>query len=499
MIQKSSSRSTPLFTRLREHSATRPHQFHIPGHKCGRGMDPEFREFIGDNALSIDLINIAPLDDFHQPHGIIHQAEELAAAAFGSKQTFFSVQGTSTAIMAMIMAVCGPGEKLLLPRNAHRSVMAAMVLSGAIPVFLRPEVDVDLCIAHGVLLETVVDALQAQPDIRALLLTNPTYFGVCADVAAMARLVHDRGIPLLVDEAHGAHLYFHTELPPSAMQSGADAAATSMHKLCGSLTQSSVLNLQGDLISRDRVRTMLSLLTTTSTSYLLLSSLDAARRHMVVHGRELLDRALCLANYARTEINRIPGLYCFGQEKVGIRSSHYRFDPTKLCISVKDLGVSGLVIERMLRDQFQIEVELSDPHNILCVVTIADVASDIDHLLYALRAVSSSFAPTPTSRVRIPELPEHVLAISPRQALFAKTERVVTAEAAGQVAAEFVTVYPPGIPLLVPGEVITQDDIDYIRWHQRLGFPIQGPEDKSIAHLKVVSETADYGQSRLAL
>lgn len=477
----------PLFTRLREHSDAHPYQFHIPGHKCGRGMDPEFRAFIGDNALSIDLVNIAPLDDLHQPHGAIHQAEQLAARAFGARETFFSVQGTSTAIMAMIMAVCGPGQRILVPRNAHRSVMAALVLSGAVPVFLPPELDPDVGIAHCVSLPTVAAAIAAHPDARALLLVNPSYFGVCTDLAAIVRMAHDRDLPVLVDEAHGAHLYFHQQLPQSAMQAGADAAAVSMHKLGGSLTQSSLLNLQGDLVSAEHVRAMLSLLTTTSTSYLLLSSLDAARRHMVTHGKYGLERAIGLASYARAEINRIPGLYCFGEEICATRTSARSCDPTKLCVTVKGLGLSGLAVEQALRSEFRIEAELSDPYNVLFVVTIADTPQDIDCLLMALRRIASLYGPSPVRHIQLPILLEHTLAIAPRQAFFADTRRVPLARAAGHAAAEFVTVYPPGIPLLVPGELISQDDIDYIGRHQRLGFFVQGPEDRSLMTLRVVA------------
>ena len=268
----------PLFRGLVEHARKNRIPFHIPGHKRGMGMDPAFREYLGENALAIDLINIAPVDDLHHPQGMIKEAQELAAEAFGAERSFFSVQGTSGAIMAMILAAVGPGEKILIPRNVHKSVLTAVVLSGVRPVFMEPEIDRVRGVAHGVSLATVRRRLEQHPDAKAVLVVNPTYFGVCADLRGIAEVVHERGIPLLVDEAHGAHLYFHPELPISAMEAGADAAATSVHKLGGSLTQSSILNVQGDRISSDRVQAVLSMLTTTSTSYILLASLDAARR-----------------------------------------------------------------------------------------------------------------------------------------------------------------------------------------------------------------------------
>ncbi len=480
---------TPLFTGVVEHARRSPIPFHIPGHKRGRGMAPEFREFIGENALSIDLVNIAPVDDLHRPRGIIREAQELAAKAFGADHTFFSVQGTSGAIMAMVMATCGPGDKILVPRNVHKSVMAAIVFSGAIPIFMQPEIDYNLGVAHGVSLATVRKTLAEHPDARAVLVINPTYFGVCADLRGIVELAHSYGIPVLVDEAHGAHIHFHERLPLSAMQAGADLAATSVHKLGGSLTQSSILNLKGNLVSPHRVQVVLSMLTTTSTSYLLLTSLDVARKQLATRGREMLDQALELADYARREINRIPGLYCFGEEIIGDRSSSYDWDPTKLCITVKELGVTGIEVERTLREEFNIEVELSDLYNILCVVSIGDTKREIDTLLHALRTLAARYyrsRPANRVHVRVHETPQ--LAISPRAAFYAPSESVPLREAAGRIMAEFVMVYPPGIPILCPGEIITQENIDYIIEHLRLGYPVQGPEDQRLERLKVVKE-----------
>lgn len=256
---------TPLFTGLMRHAARETVPFHIPGHKRGLGMDPAFRQFIGQGALSIDLINIAPVDDLHHPHGMIKEAQDLAAAAFGADRTFFSVQGTSGAIMTMVMSTCGPGDKILVPRNVHKSVLTAIVLSGARPVFMSPELDYDLGVAHGVSLATVRGTLAQHPDARAVLVINPTYFGVCADLRGIVAEAHSYDIPVLVDEAHGVHVHFHDALPASAMQAGADMAATSVHKLGGSLTQSSILNVRDGLVNPGRVQTVLSMLTTTST------------------------------------------------------------------------------------------------------------------------------------------------------------------------------------------------------------------------------------------
>lgn len=478
---------TPLFSGLLHHAARQTVPFHIPGHKRGKGMDPEFRDFIGEAALSIDLINIAPVDDLHHPQGMIKEAQELAAQAFGADRTFFSVQGTSGAIMTMIMATCNPGDKLLIPRNVHKSVLTAVVLAGVKPVFMQPELDPNLGVAHGVSLITVRETLRRHPDAKALVVVNPTYFGVCIDLAGIVEEAHEYGIPVLVDEAHGAHVYFHPELPPSAMEAGADMAATSIHKLGGSLTQSSILNLREGLVSPGRVQTVLSMLTTTSTSYILLASLDAARRYLAVAGREQLDGALRLARETRERINNIPGLWCLGPETIGDRTSSYALDETKLCVSVKDLGITGVEAERLLRDEFRIEVELSDLYNILCVISFGDSQASVDALVAALGEISARCSDRWQSRpiqVRLPEPPE--LAVAPRDAFYAETESVPLRESAGRVAAEFVMVYPPGIPILLPGERITHRNVVYIEKHISAGLPVQGPDDETLAMLRVL-------------
>lgn len=479
----------PLFEGLLEYARKKRIPFHIPGHKRGKGMDPEFRNFVGDNVLSIDLINIAPVDDLHHPQGMIKEAQELAARAFGADRTFFSVQGTTGANLAMILAAVEPGDKILIPRNVHKSILTAIVLSGARPVFMEPEIDTERGVAHGVCLATVRRCLAEHPDVKAVLVVNPTYFGVCADLKGIAEVVHERGIPLLVDEAHGAHLYFHPELPMSAMEAGADAAATSMHKLGGSLTQSSVLNVQGDRISSDRVQAVLSMLTTTSTSYILLASLDAARRHLATRGRELLTRTLALAERARRAINAIPGLKCLGPEVIGDRSSSYDLDPTKLCITVTGLGITGAEVEILLREEYGIEVELSDLYNVLCLITPGDTEESVDRLVTALAKIAAGcFQKRPQREVvvRVPKMPP--LAMSPREAFYARTEKVPLFASEGRIMAEFLMVYPPGIPLLLPGERITAAVLEYIGEHMAAGLPVQGLEDPTLREVRVVSE-----------
>lgn len=479
-------KQTPLFSGLLEHINKNPIQFHIPGHKKGQGMSPEFRDFIGSNALAIDLINIAPLDDLHHPKGMILKAEQLAAEAFGADYTFFSVQGTSGAIMSMIMSVCAPGEKIIVPRNVHKSVMSAIIFSGAVPIFVHPVMDQKLGISHGITTESVQKALEHHPDAKAVLVINPTYFGVSADLAAIVDLAHQYEIPVLVDEAHGVHIHFHEDLPMSAMQAGADMAATSVHKLGGSLTQTSILNVREGLVSANRVKSVISMLTTTSTSYILLASLDTARKQLALYGHDMADESIQLAEIARRELNHIPGIYCVGREILGGPAT-YAMDPTKLIIHVKELGITGYQVEKWLREHYRIEVELSDLYNILCIVTPGDNDETIGALIQALRDLSAEFYLKQTIEsvtVTLPKIP--ALALTPRDAFYSETEIVPLRESQGRIIAEFIMIYPPGIPVFLPGEIITQENIDYIQANLAVGLPVQGPEDESIETIRVI-------------
>ncbi|MFS0637606.1 aminotransferase class I/II-fold pyridoxal phosphate-dependent enzyme [Mesobacillus foraminis] len=480
---------TPLFTALKKHAESNPVQFHIPGHKKGNGMDPEFREFIGENALSIDLINIGPLDDLHLPKGIIKQAQDLAAQAFGADLTFFSVQGTSGAIMAMIMSVCDPGDKILVPRNVHKSIMSAIVFSGAIPIFIHPEVDPNFGISHGITPHSIERALLLHPDTKAVLVINPTYFGISGDLKKIVEIAHKRNIPVLVDEAHGAHIHFYRELPLSAMEAGADMAATSMHKLGGSMTQSSILNLRGKLVSPKRVQAVLSMLTTTSTSYILLASLDAARKSLATEGKALLEDTIFKAEETRARINEIDHLHCMGREVLE-SSASVAMDPTKLLISVKELGITGYKVEKWLREKFNIEVELSDLYNILCIITPGDSEEDLRILVQALSNLSLEYRSEANkhvdSSVLLPEIPS--LALTPRDAFYAETEVIPLEQSAGRITAEFVMVYPPGIPIFIPGEIITEENLVYTRKNIDAGLPVQGAEDDQLKTLRVIKE-----------
>jgi lysine decarboxylase len=368
--------------------------------------------------------------------------------------------------------------------------MTAIVFSGATPIFIHPEIDKNLGISHGITTDAVEKALEQNPDAKGVLVINPTYFGISADLKRIVEIAHSYEVPVLVDEAHGVHIHFHEDLPLSAMQAGADMAATSVHKLGGSMTQSSVLNVRDGLVSPQRVQSILSMMTTTSTSYLLLASLDVARKQLATKGRELIEKTIELAEYTREQINNIENIYCIGKEIIGTKAT-FDYDPTKLIIPVYELGLTGYDVENWLREKYQIEVELSDLYNILCIITPGDTKNEVDTLIAALKELANERQLTNDihdikERILLPDIP--VLALTPRDAFYAETEIVPFEESAGRIIAEFIMVYPPGIPIFIPGEIISEENLTYITKNLEAGLPVQGPEDPTLKTLRVIKE-----------
>jgi len=481
---------TPLFTVLKDVYAKKNiTPFHVPGHKQGNGMDKEFLEFIGRNPLKIDVTIFKMVDGLHHPTSYIKQAQELAADAYGVNQSFFAVNGTSGAIQAMILAVVKSGEKILVPRNVHKSVSAGIILSGAIPVYMNPEIDNNLGIAHGVKPHTVEKMLEQHPDVKAVLIINPTYYGVATDIKKIADIVHDFDLPLIVDEAHGPHLHFHEDLPISAVDAGADICCQSTHKIIGAMTQMSLLHVNSDRVSPSRIQQILSLLHTTSPSYPLMASLDCARRQIATNGRELISKAIDLANFTRSELNKIPGVFSFGEEIVGTEGV-FAFDPTKLSISIKEMGITGFELERILIEEYDIQMELSDFYNVLGVITLGDSKESVTKLIDALKDISLRFFNTkdvkPIKSIRIPSVPEQVLI--PREAFYSETNVIPFDESEGKICAEMIMAYPPGIPIITPGERISKEIVDYVYELKETKTQLQGMEDSELNTIKVIEE-----------
>ena len=482
-------KNAPIYEALEEFRARRVVPFDVPGHKRGRG-NPELVELLGQKCVGLDVNSMKPLDNLCHPVSVIRAAEELAAEAFGAAHAFLMVGGTTSSVQAMILSVCGRNDKIILPRNVHRSVINAMILCGAHPVYVNPEVDERLGIPLGMRMEQVDKAIRENPDARAVLVNNPTYYVICSNLPEIVKLAHAHGMKVLADEAHGTHLYFGENLPISAMAAGADLAAVSMHKSGGSLTQSSLL-LAGPSMSEGHIRQMINLTQTTSGSYLLMASLDISRRNLALRGREDFARVVVLAEYARKEINEIGGYDAYSRELIN-GDSVFDFDVTKLSIYTYGIGLAGIEVYDLLRDEYDIQTEFGDLGNLLAYVSIGDRKQEIERLVGALAEVKRRFQKKGTW-MQVPEyLSPHVV-VTPRDAFYALKESLPIAETKGRVCSEFVMCYPPGIPILAPGEEITEDILKYIESAREKGCSLTGSEDPDVQRLNVVNEnTLDW-------
>lgn len=477
-----SQEDAPIYEALQRFRRMRIVPFDVPGHKRGRG-NPELVDLLGEKCVGIDVNSMKPLDNLCHPISVIKDAENLAAEAFHANHAFLMVGGTTSAVQAMVLSCCKKGDKIILPRNVHRSVINALVLCGAKPVYVNPDVDQRLGIALGMKVSQVEQAIKNNPDAVAVLVNNPTYYGICSDLRTIVKLAHEHGMKVLADEAHGTHFYFGENMPVSAMDAGADMASVSMHKSGGSLTQSSLL-LIGNEVNQGHVRQIINLTQTTSGSYLLLSSLDISRRNLALRGREAYTKVAELADYAREEINKIGGYYAFSEElKNG--NSIYDFDPTKLSVHTLEIGLAGIEVYDILRDDYDIQIEFGDIGNILAYLSIGDRRQEVERLVSALSEVKRRYQKDKTGMLSQEYMEPHVVT-TPQESFYAEKESLPLHETAGRVCSEFVMCYPPGIPILAPGEMITNEIIEYILYAKGKGCSMTGPEDAEITRLNVL-------------
>lgn len=472
----------PIYEALERFKRMRVVPFDVPGHKRGRG-NPELVELLGEGCVSIDVNSMKPLDNLCHPISVIKEAEELAAEAFGAANAFLMVGGTTSAVQSMVLTACKRGDKIILPRNVHRSVINALVLCGAKPVYVNPDMDHKLGIALGMKVSQVEQAIAEHPDAVAILVNNPTYYGICSNLKAIVELAHRHNMLALADEAHGTHFYFGEDMPVSAMAAGADMASVSMHKSGGSLTQSSFL-LIGQNVSEGYTRQIINLTQTTSGSYLLLSSLDISRRNLALRGREEFAKVRALAQYARSEINAIGGYYAYCREIIN-ENSIYDFDVTKLSVHTLDIGLAGIEVYDILRDEYDIQIEFGDIGNILAYISIGDRRQDIERLVSALAEIKRRYQKDKAGMLSQEYIDPQVV-VTPQEAFYAEKESLPIGETAGRVCSEFVMCYPPGIPILAPGEKITQGILEYIEYAKMKGCSMTGPEDPDIGHLNVL-------------
>ena len=472
----------PIYEALERFRKMRVVPFDVPGHKHGKG-NPELVELLGEKCVGIDVNSMKPLDNLCHPVSVIREAEELAAEAFGAAHAFLMVGGTTSSVQSMVLSCCKRGDKIIMPRNVHRSAINALVLCGAQPIYVNPDVDCRLGISLGMRLEQVEAAIRNNPDAVAVFVNNPTYYGVCSDLRSIVKLAHEHGMLVLADEAHGTHFYFGEGLPVSAMAAGADIAAVSMHKSGGSLTQSSFL-LTGPGVSVGHVRQIINLTQTPSGSYLLLSSLDISRRNLALRGRREFEKVIGLAEYAREEINNIGGYYAFSEELVN-GNSIFAFDRTKLSVHTLEIGLAGIEVYDILRDEYDIQIEFGDIGNILAYLSIGDRRQEVERLVSALAEVKRRYKKDRAGMLTQEYIDPKVVA-TPQEAFYAPKESLPLEETAGRICSEFVMCYPPGIPILAPGEEITEDILDYIVYAKEKGCSMTGPEDAGIRRLNVL-------------
>ena len=456
--------------------------FDVPGHKRGRG-NPELVELLGEKCVGIDVNSMKPLDNLGHPISIIRDAEELAADAFGASHAFLMIGGTTSSVQTMILSTCKAGDKIILPRNVHKSAINALVLCGAIPIYIEMSVNPKIGIALGLENDRVSKAIKDHPDAKAILINNPTYYGICSDLRGLTEMAHEADMLVLVDEAHGAHLHFTDKLPISAMDAGADMAAVSMHKSGGSLTQSSLL-LIGEQMNPEYVRQIINLTQSTSASYLLMASLDISRRNLALRGKESFEKVIELSEYARREINAIGGYYAYSKELIdGV--SVCDFDVTKLSVYTQGIGLTGIEVYDLLRDEYDIQIEFGDIGNILAYISIGDRIQDIERLVGALADIKRLYSRDGNDLIA-GEYIQPELVLSPQEAFYSERKSLTLDESVGQVCGEFVMCYPPGIPILAPGERITREIVDYIQFAKERGCSLQGTEDPEVNHINVI-------------
>jgi len=477
---------TPLFDALVSLAESRKVSFHTPGHKSGKGISTRFRKFVGPKIFTIDLTTLDEVDCLQRPVGVIKEAQELAAEAYGADHSFFLVNGTTGGNHAMVLSAANPGDEVLVARNAHKSILTGIILSGAIPRFFPPAFDPELGILLNVTAHEARRATERHPNAKILSLTSPNYYGVAADLRSIVSDAKRRGILVLVDEAHGPHLHFHPMLPTSALDAGVDVCVQSTHKILGGMTQSSMLHLKGRDIDHSRMVRLLQLLQSTSPSYILMASLDLARMQMATEGEKLLGKAIDLAKDARDRINRISGLFCFGE--ADLPGSDFFLDVTKLTICVKRLGLSGFEASSILNAEFGVQVEMADLFNILVIVSIGDRREDLDRLVAALdglarrgvRAMNRRTIPCP-----LPPMGQQ-LHLPPREAFFAPSEHLPLVKAEGRISSDIVTIYPPRVPLLRPGQELPSSTIDSLPSLASSGATIAGALADGEASIRVM-------------
>ncbi|ABW27641.1 aminotransferase class I/II-fold pyridoxal phosphate-dependent enzyme [Acaryochloris marina] len=476
----------PLWQALQDSAHSNQIAFHTPGHKRGRGLPAAILQHFGSALGSADLPELPELDNLFAPEAAILEAQVLAAQLFGAEQTWFLTNGSTCGILAALLTVCGPGAQIIVPRNLHTSVISGLVLSGAVPIFVQPTLDSQLNLAHSLSVQDVQLAFETYPQTKAIFLIHPTYEGVCGDVSAIATFAHDHDIPLIVDEAHGPHFAFHPQFPQSALAAGADLVVQSTHKMLGALTQAAMLHVQGLLIDRKRLSQTLQLVQSTSPNYLLLASLDATRHQLAHAGLNVMEQVLTLANKAHTQLNHLPNYRPW--DPIGTTPGCIALDQTRLTIPIEPFGDQAYDLDQTLIDTYRISAELITPDHLTFLITLGNTEDDIDQLLCALRELYHPPLHPSSLAYSTNKLPIALPVLSPREAYWYSSEVVPVLKAVDRISTESICPYPPGIPILLPGERIQKQDLDWLLQLKQQGGIITGCSDLRFQTLKVVRE-----------
>ena len=462
---------TPYFTKLKMYANSERLQFDVPGHKLGK-IENELTEAIGLSVFKYDVNGVDGLDNLNLPKGVIEESQQLFAEAFHADRAFFLTGRTTLGILAIIMTAAKAKEKVIMPRNVHKSIISSLIMSGAIPIFVEPQIDQDLGIANHMPYERLEAKIKEHPDAKAVLVINPTYFGVASDIKKIVELAHQYDMMVLADEAHGSHMVFSDQLPLTAMQAGADMSATSIHKTSGSLTQSSAILTRGDRVSYRRLISTIHLVQSTSPNALLLASLDVSRKYMYFNAENRFNEILPEIRKIREKINLIQGIQAYGEEHFQSLGAT-KYDETKMIIQVSELGLTGFEAYRILSREYGVQVELAESNILLCVFTVATTKEDLKGLYDALLKLSIHHKKeqldikTYRPKGHFPEA-----FVRPRSAYHAPSTYVDYDQAIDEIAAESVMIYPPGIPILIPGEKISQDLIESLKFYKSQGSTI---------------------------
>lgn len=493
-MNKEKQNNTPFFSEMKKYIESDPTCFDVPGHKMGN-FDNDLEEYAGKTLYKLDVNAPIGLDNLYHPHGVIKEAEDLLADLYNVDEALFSINGTTGGIMTMIIGTIDAKEKIILPRNVHKSIINSLILSGAYPIFVMPDTDPETGIANGVKIDNYIKAMDENPDAKAVFVINPTYFGVTSNIKKLAKEAHERNMIVIADEAHGSHLYFHEDLPLGAMAAGADISSVSLHKTFGSLTQSSAILMNKKRINVSRIKKVYAMLSSTSPNHILLASIDVARKRMALDGHKLLSNTLDLARKTRERINKIRGFHCLDKSYLD-GNGRFDIDETKLVINTSEVGLSGFEIFKLMREVENVQMELGEISELLAIFTIGTTQKDADRLIEGLQKISDKYYDI-TDIKTIPHFsysfPE--LIVRPREAFHAPSKVISLDDAVGEISAESIMIYPPGIPLAIPGEIITQNAIDLLHFYEKEGGVVLS--DSPDGYIKVLDQDKWYLGSEL--